>query len=180
MRLTACLGVTAAGQWLKQLFIFKGKGGGRIEREFKTFPKEAEYAVHEKAWTNIEIMLLWVEKCLKPWVDSAPDGIVPYLLLDSFRVHQTHEVVQAIEQTRCKLDFIPGGCTGLAQPLDVGINKPFKNRVRGLWEQYMVDIGVHEAFTQPPSQATMTDWMLDSMDCILPGIIKNAWLHGDY
>ena len=44
----------------------------------------------------------------------------------------------------------------------------------------MVDIGVHEAFTQPPSQATMTDWMLDSMDCILPGIIKNTWLHGDY
>ena len=113
-------------------------------------------------------MLLWVEKCLKPCVDSAPDGIVPYLLLDSFWVHQTQEVVQAIELTGCELDFIPGGCTGLAQPLDVGINKLFKNSIHGLWEQYMIDIGVHEAFTQSTSQAT-----------ILPDIIKNAWLYGD-
>ena len=49
MQLTACLGMTAAAQRLKPLFIFKGKGVGRIEREFKTFSKEAEYAVHEKA-----------------------------------------------------------------------------------------------------------------------------------
>ena len=145
------LGVIAAGQWLKPSFIFKGKEGGRIEREFKTFPKEAEYAVHENAWTYIEIMLLWLEKCLKPWVDSALDGIIPYLLLDSFQVHQTQEAVQAIERTGCKFDCIPGRCTGLAQPLDVGINKPFKNRIHGLWEQYMVDISVYEAFTQPSS-----------------------------
>ena len=180
MRLTACLGVTADGHWLKPLFIFKGKEGGRIERDFRTFPMEAEYAVHEKSWTNIEIMLKWVERCLKPWVESAPDGVVPYLLLDSFKVHQTQQVVQAIEETGCELDFIPGGCTGLAQPLDVGINKPFKNRIRGRWEQYMVDVGVHEAFTKPPSRATITDWMLESMACIPEGMIKNAWLHGDY
>ena len=86
-------------------------------------------------------MLQWVEKCLKPWVDSAPDGVVPYLLLDSFKVHQTQQVVQAIEETGCELDFISGGCTGLAQPLDVGINKPFKNQICGLWKQYMVDVG---------------------------------------
>ena len=103
MRLTACLSMTAAGQWLKPLFIFKDKGGRRIEREFKTFSKEAEYAVHEKAWRNIEIMLLGVEMCLKLWVDSAPDRIIPYLLLDSFQVHQTQEVVQAIERRGANL-----------------------------------------------------------------------------
>ena len=114
MRLTACLDVTAVGLWPKPLFIFKSKRGGKIEKEFKTFQKKADYTMHEKAWTNIEIMLLWIEKCLKLWVDSAPDGIIPYLLLDLFQVHQTQEVVQAIEQTGCELDFIPGGCTGLA------------------------------------------------------------------
>eukprot|EP00977_Amphora_coffeiformis_P025179 scaffold18518_cov153-Amphora_coffeaeformis.AAC.1 len=71
-------------------------------------------------------MLRWVEKCLKPWVETAPDDIIPYLIIDSFKVHQTAEVVQAIEVLGCEVDFIPGGCTGLAQPLDVGINKPFK------------------------------------------------------
>ena len=72
MQLTACLGMMVDALWLKSLFIFKGKEGGRIEREreFKIFPKEAEYTVHEKAWTNIEIRLLWIENCLKLWVDK--------------------------------------------------------------------------------------------------------------
>ena len=180
MRLTACLAVTASGHWLKPLFIFKGKPGGRVERDFKSFPKEAAYAVHEKAWTNIDIMLEWVRKCLMPWVEEAPENVVPYLMLDSFKVHQTAEVVQAIEETGCELDFIPGGCTGLAQPLDVGINKPFKSRVRNQWEEYMMDIGVHEAVTKPPSRATITDWMLSAMNQIPDGMIKNAWLSGEY
>ena len=108
MQLTACCGMMVGGQWLTPLFIFKGKEGRRIEREFKTFSKEAGYAVHEKAWTNIDIMLQWMEKCLKPWVDGTPNRIVPYLLLDSFKLHQTQYVVHAIEKTGCKLDLIPG------------------------------------------------------------------------
>ena len=36
----------------------------------------------------------------------------------------------------------------------------------------MVDVGVHKAFTQPPSSATITDWMLKSMDCIPEGMNK--------
>ena len=55
-------GVTVNDQWLQLLFIFKGKECDRIEREFRTFFKEAEYAIYEKAQTNIDIMFHSVEK----------------------------------------------------------------------------------------------------------------------
>ena len=38
-------------------------------------------------------------------------------------------VTQQIETLGIEVDHILGGCTGLAQPIDVGIGKPFKNRV---------------------------------------------------
>ena len=44
-------------------------------------------------------------------------------------------VTDAIAELGIEIIHIPGGCTGLTQPLDVGINKPFKSRVHVLWEE---------------------------------------------
>ena len=33
------------------------------------------YACQENAWMDEGVMLLWVEKVLKPYVESAPEGI---------------------------------------------------------------------------------------------------------
>ena len=35
-------------------------------------------------------------------------------------------VVNAIQALGVEVDFIPPGCTGMVQPVDVGYNKPFK------------------------------------------------------
>ena len=32
--------------------------------------------------------------------------------------------------------FIPGGLTSVLQPLDVCLNKPFKDRVRKMWSEW--------------------------------------------
>ena len=38
-------------------------------------------------------------------------------------------VVDLIQQAGVEVKFIPGGLTGLCQPLHIGINKPLKNCV---------------------------------------------------
>ena len=38
-------------------------------------------------------------------------------------------VVDLIQQAGVEVEFIHRGLTGLCQPLDIGINKPLKNRV---------------------------------------------------
>ena len=45
-------------------------------------------------------------------------------------------VTRQIETLGIEVDHIPGGCTGLAQPIDVGIGKPFKKQGVG-----MLDVG---------------------------------------
>jgi hypothetical protein len=172
--------VTANGEFLKPMIVFKGKPGGRIEREFSDYPDGSTYAVQEKAWMSEPLCLRWVEEVVKPWAESAPDGIVPYLLLDSYKCHLMKSVVDAIQDLGIEVEHVPGGCTGLAQPVDVGINKPLKNRIRCLWENFMIDGGLAQAVSKPPDRATMAEWCIQSLNSIGQDIGKNAWKHRDY
>ena len=51
-------------------------------------------------------------------------------------------VLTKIQNLGIKVLHIPGGCTSLCQPVDVGFNKPFKDRIRGLWNRWMMAIGI--------------------------------------
>ncbi len=76
------------------------------------------------------VMLAWVEEVLAAYVPTAPDDIVPLLILDSYQCHMMASVVYKIQELGVKVKHIPGGCTSLCQRVDVGFNKPFKSRVR--------------------------------------------------
>ena len=78
-RATFAMTVTASGEVLKPLLVFKGKPGGRIEkREFPAYPCEIVYACQENAWMDEKVMLLmWVQKVLKPYILTAPEHVVP-------------------------------------------------------------------------------------------------------
>ena len=74
-------------------------------------------------------MLLWVEKILKPYVATAPAGVMHLLFLDSYQVHKMVSVNAAINNFGEVVIIIPPGCTRLTQPVNVGYNIPFKDHV---------------------------------------------------
>ena len=112
-----------------------GKRGGAIEcRELPSYPEGAVYKCRDKAWFTEVIMLEWVHNILAPYVATPPPGIVPLLYLDSFRVHMMGSVINAIQVLGVEVEFIPPGCTGLVQPVNVGYNKAFKAKVK---DQYL-------------------------------------------
>ena len=180
-RATFAMTVTASGKVLKPLLVFKGKPGGRIEkREFPTYPSEILYACQDNAWMDEKVMLMWVEKVLKPYVLEAPDHIVPILFLDSYRCHMMASVVEKIQELGVEVEHIPGGCTGLCQPVDVGVNKPFKNRIREQWESWMIQEGIVHGTTSPPSRDDVSKWLVAAMRTLPEQLVRNAWRHGDY
>ena len=68
-------------------------------------------------------MLHWVEVMLKTYIETCPDGIHPLILLDSYKCNMMGSVVADLGM---QVEHIPEGCTGLCQPIDVGIGKPLK------------------------------------------------------
>ena len=84
-------------------------------------------------------MLQWVEQVLKPYILEAPAHVVPLLLLDSYRCHMMASVVTRINELGVEVQHIPGGCTGLCQPVDVGVAKPLKDMLKDQWELWMIE-----------------------------------------
>jgi hypothetical protein len=87
------------------------------------------YQMRKNEWMDEHVMFFWVERVLKPYVDAAPEHIIPIIFLNLYRCHIMGSVVDAIPSLGCEVQHIPGGCTGLCQPVDVGYNKAFKSRV---------------------------------------------------
>lgn len=183
IRLSLAVFVTASGNVEKPLFVFKGKRGGRIEtREFRNgdYPDNIVLRVQEKAWMSEEVCLDWVETVVKPWAERAPSGIVPLLLLDQYKCHILGSVTTAIQDCGVEIEYIPSGCTSLCQPVDVGVNKPLKNKIRTKWEEYMLTEGLQQQTTRPPSRKMMAKWCVDSLGELDKNLVRNSWRHGDY
>jgi len=91
-------------------------------------------------------------------------------------------VVTKIQELGIEVKRIPGGCTSLCQPVDVGFNKPFKDCVRQQWVSWMIAEGVIHGTTSPPMRRDVATWFDRAMAEMKSevGIIRNAWLKTGY
>jgi transposase len=182
-RATVAVTIAADGTVLPSTIVFKGKPDGRIARtEFSTYPTTHHYCCQDSAWMDERVMLAWVDEVLKPYVADAPEHIIPILILDSYRCHMMASVVTKIQELGIEVKHIPGGCTSLCQPVDVGFNKPFKDRVRRQWVSWMIAEGVNHGTTSAPTRRDVATWVDRAMAEMKSevGIIRNAWLKTGY
>ena len=109
-------------------------------------------------------MNLWVEKVWR----SQPGGLLrkkSLLIWDSFQAHRVDSVKRAVRQTNTDIAVIPGGLTSILQPLDVFLNKPFKDHLRELWNDWMIEgqkSFTHTGNMRVASLPTLCSWVLDS------------------
>ena len=172
VQVTLAVTITASGKSITPIILYKGKPTGRIQLGFPNYPEGCFYACQERAWMYESVMLACIDKVLKPYIETDPIGIHPVILLDHYRCHMMESVVNTIQDFGCAVEHIPGGCTGLAQPVDVGIGKPLKNRVRRHWEDWMLNTGVANASTKAPSRQRVAQWCIDSLNYLGTKIIK--------
>lgn len=126
-RFTVALACLADGTKLKPMVIFKRK---TLPKE--NFPPGVLVHCYPKGWMDEAGMKLWVEKVWR----SQPGGLLrkkSLLVWDSFQAHLVDSVKQAVCQTNTDIAVIAGGLTSILQPLDVSLNKPFKDRLCERW-----------------------------------------------
>ena len=125
----ACLG---DGTKLPPYVVFKRK---TLPKNM-VFPHRLVVRCQEKGWMNEDLVKDWLNT-----VSSKVGGLShrkSMLVWDSFCAHLSNLVRRTLQSLNTECAVIPGGMKGILQPLDVSINKPFKDRLRNKWQQWMI------------------------------------------
>jgi hypothetical protein len=152
-------------------------------QQLHTLPLGPNYTVQKKAWMDETVMHEWIDVILEPYIQSALEGIVPVLFLDLYWAHMMKQVVTRIQALGVDVFPIPGGCTGLCQPVDVGFNKLLKTRMRKQWNDWMTskwDCMAASLATPKPSRYIIAEWVVNAFDSFPEHLIKNAWTKTGY
>lgn len=106
------------------LVFFRGKRvGPTILMEIKLYDPQVVVKFNSIAYANSENLLQWLDEQVIPVLENEPSLMVA----DLFGAHKTDDVLDTLWANDITLSIIPGGCTGLVQPLDVSINCLFKD-----------------------------------------------------
>lgn len=117
---------------VKPLIFFRGKGtGSTIVSEQRLYDNRVVVKFNPTAYANSSNMLEWLDEQLVPVLNGQPT----LLAIDLFSGHKTEEVLDTFRAHDVMPSVIPGGCTGLVQPLDVSINRPFKDLLKVSYTQ---------------------------------------------
>ncbi|CAE6435116.1 unnamed protein product [Rhizoctonia solani] len=157
---TMMVAIAASGTMLPWQAIFKGKTNASLPSPAARHDCEAKGFCFscggEKSWSNLN--------CLQQKA---------ILLIDCWSVHRGAEFRTWMRMNcpRVILMFIPGGCTGVAQPCDLSINRPLKHRIKTACINYLAT----ETQRQLARGVSATNVTIDTS----PGALRNAstkWL----
>ena len=100
--------VTASGNFLKLILVFKGISGGRIKKRKPTFPTQISYKCQNNAWMDKDIMGKSIEEVFKPYIANALEDFVPMLILNFYTCHMMTSVMQKIQDLGVEVEHISG------------------------------------------------------------------------
>jgi phage-related protein len=85
-------------------------------------------------------------------------------------------IVAEIQGLGIEVQYIPGGCTYLCQPIDVGVNRPIKHAMAEQWEDWIDSEGVQNGnvMATPPRELIAT-WVVEAYWTLKTETCKKAW-----
>ncbi len=90
-------------------------------------------------------------------------------------------VVNKISDSGIEVIHIPGGCMALCQPLNIGVNKPFKQRIPHLWEEWMMEMLDQDGVICKATREEVAEWTASVYWNMMGSkILKNAWRKTGY
>jgi hypothetical protein len=111
------------------LLIFHGDpvGDSRRREEIKLYDQKVCVAFNKTAWAEKVNLRKWVKKQYSTTSAYFTKEKEPrFLCLDAFAPQMTKELRDKFKRLNYTASYIPGGCTGFVQVLDVSLNQPLK------------------------------------------------------
>ncbi|XP_077573837.1 uncharacterized protein LOC144197115 isoform X2 [Stigmatopora nigra] len=162
---TVVLGCHANGQKLPPMVIFKQKTPLQ-----EVFPDGVVVKTNQNGWMDQDKMRDWLRQV---YVER-PDGSPSLLICDSMPGHLSVEVANHVMDMNSELVVIPRGLTKELQPLDIGVKRAFKAKLRAKWEHWMIG-GEHGFMDKRVSYATICQWIVAAWANVSAGSVLRAF-----
>ena len=173
MRVTVVLCALSNGEKLPPFIIFKGKADK--PSKVRNGVHEAWVASNANAWMTNDLLREWFKLV---WLNAkANRGSRKYLLYDSFAAHLNTDNVKYLTDRNNLVTIIPGGCTPILQPLDVMINKPFKDKLRPLFKKWFnqeAELG-NLPKIKTPSKDLFVSWVMEAWNEVDANIVRQSF-----
>ncbi|KAE9026591.1 hypothetical protein PR001_g12161 [Phytophthora rubi] len=173
-RASVFLCASAMGRKLRPMIVFAGTPGAIVHDELKEDKRydwdRGYYTVQAKAYCDKKVMIEWIDKV---W---APDIQGPSVLaLDSLKTHKMECIrTRLVDYAYTSVVYVPPGVTGLAQPMDIAVMKPFKDRLRDLYTKFVIENGTFTDAAQKRRHIAAS--VLQAWDEVDEESIRNGFL----
>jgi len=142
-QITVLLGTSLTGDLLPPQVIYQGKTDACHPRF--SFPEDWNVTHSDNHWSTTATMEEYLDKVVIPYVDDQREALdLPLrqralVIMDVFRAHRVDSIISKLKAHDIEVVYVPGGCTGELQPLDVAGNGLFKSLLYGQFESWYAD-----------------------------------------
>ena len=112
--------ISATGQYLSPLVIFKGKTVQQqwFPLDLKPF-SDWEFTATDNRWTNNAVAVEWLEKIFIPQTQPTNPTDYRLLILDGHGSHTSDDFMWLCLKHRIHVIYLPARCSHVLQPLDM-------------------------------------------------------------
>lgn len=140
-RISIMLAVVGNGYKLPPLLIIKAEPGKTVEKNLRSLPfvREKNMFIYcqEDGWCTTAIFKEWIKVIFQPYEKEYGDKCI--LIMDKASSHISKESLSFLKENNIEFILIPAGMTPHCQPLDISVNKVFKDNVKLLFEKDRLD-----------------------------------------
>ncbi|GMF46286.1 unnamed protein product [Phytophthora fragariaefolia] len=157
------------------MLVFAGVPGGTLLQDIwdPAFgDARVDHTVQKKAFCNEAVMQEWIERTWKPSIDGCR-----LLVLDSLKVHKMGSVRAALEEQCTQVEFVPPGITGISQPMDIAVMKPFKDAVRRIYLMHHIKHPFPCSTTE--KRALLSRFVTEAWEQVQPHTIIKEFVKAD-
>ncbi len=139
-QITAVLATSIKGQYLSPQLIYKGK---TIRCHPKVIQPPGWDVWHSyNHWSNEETMKRYISNVIVPYVNSKRSDLnlsnthPALVLFDVFRGQTTPDIHKLLTDNFISIVLITPNCTDKLQPLDISVNKPYKDALKDQFQSW--------------------------------------------
>ena len=140
-QITGTFMVTMSGLFLPMQLIYEGKTPLCLPQGI-SFPDNFNLTFTPNHWSNEDKVIEHFEKVVFPFIMakrkelSLPDEQKAILVFDVFKGQKMERVQHLIADNNCVCVFIPANMTNYFQPLDLTVNGPAKQFLKGKFKEW--------------------------------------------